>query len=91
VTRATRRYVVSGRVQGVGFRHFVRSQARKMNIGGWVRNMPDGRVEAFASAETDVLILFESALRSGPSLASVEEVETIEELGSEFGSFEVRS
>jgi len=62
-----------------------------MNIGGWVRNMPDGRVEAFASAETDVLILFESALRSGPSLASVEEVETIEELGSEFGSFEVRS
>ena len=91
MTRATRRYVVSGRVQGVGFRHFVRSQARKMNIGGWVRNMPDGRVEAFASAETDVLILFESALRSGPSLASVEEVETIEELGSEFGSFEVRS
>jgi acylphosphatase len=86
----TRRYVISGRVQGVGFRYFVRSQAKKMNIGGWVRNMPDGGVEAVATAEREVLVLFESALRSGPSLASVEKVDTAEEPVGEFGSFEVR-
>ena len=90
MSRATRRYVVSGRVQGVGFRHFVRSQARKMNIAGWVRNLADGRVEAVATAEDEVLVLFETALRSGPPLASVEDVSAAEESGGEFDSFEVR-
>ena len=88
--RTTRRYVISGRVQGVGFRYFVRSQAKKMNLGGWVRNLPDGRVESVVTAESEVLVLFESALRSGPSLASVETVETAEEPLEEFRSFEVR-
>ena len=88
--RMTRRYIISGRVQGVGFRHFVRSQAKRMNVGGWVRNLPDGRVEAVATAEGEVLALFESAIRSGPSLASVERVETAEQSQSEFDSFEVR-
>jgi len=88
---STRRFVVSGRVQGVGFRYFVRSQAKKMNVRGWVRNLPDGRVEAVATAEADVLSLFESALRSGPSLASVEKVETTEETRADFESFEVKA
>ena len=91
MTHTTRRYVISGRVQGVGFRYFVRLQARKMNVGGWVRNLPDGRVEALATAEADVLALFESALRSGPSLSLVEKVETAEEAPTDFDSFEVRA
>ena len=90
MTRSTRRFVVSGRVQGVGFRYFVRSQAKKMNVGGWVRNLPDGRVEALATAEIDVLALFESELRRGPSLSSVEKIETAEERRADFDSFEVR-
>ena len=88
--RATRRYVISGRVQGVGFRYFVRSKAKKMNVGGWVRNLPDGSVEAVATGECEVLSLFESALRAGPSLASVEKVEMAEEPAGEFDAFEVR-
>ena len=90
MTRTTRRYVVSGRVQGVGFRYYVRAQAKKMNVGGWVRNLPDGRVEAVATAEDDVLALFESALRAGPSLSAVENVATEDEAAIEFESFEVR-
>ena len=90
MSRATRRYVVSGRVQGVGFRHFVRAQARKMNVGGWVRNREDGRVEAVATADGEVLALFESALRSGPPLSAVSGVSAADEEPSEFVSFEVR-
>jgi acylphosphatase len=95
LTAATKRYVVSGRVQGVGFRYFVRAQAKKMNVRGWVRNRPDGSVEAVATADTEVLALFESSLRSGPPLASVENVESVEtgeadELSGDFDSFEVR-
>jgi acylphosphatase len=61
-----------------------------MNLAGWVRNLPDGRVEAVATADDEVLVLFESALRSGPPLASVSDVEAAEEAAGEFDSFEVR-
>jgi acylphosphatase len=86
----TRRYLVSGSVQGVGFRYFVRSQARRMNVKGWVRNTRDGRVEAVATAELDVLALFEAALRSGPELSRVESVEASEATDEVFEQFEVR-
>jgi acylphosphatase len=62
-----------------------------MNVGGWVRNLPDGRVEAVATADDEVLVLFESALRTGPSLAAVEELQTVEEPAADFERFEVRS
>ena len=86
----TRRYLVSGSVQGVGFRDFVRSAARRMNVKGWVRNTRDGRVEAVATAEPDVLALFEGALRRGPELSRVESVERFEAPDEEFEQFEVR-
>ncbi len=86
----TRRYLVGGRVQGVGFRDFVRAHARRMNVRGWVRNTPDGRVEAVATAEADVLALFEARLREGPQLARVDSVEAAERAEEEFVFFEVR-
>jgi acylphosphatase len=73
--RVARRYVVSGRVQGVGFRYFVQATASRDGLHGWVRNLPDGRVEAAAEGEIDAMERFEQALRHGPSGARVDRLE----------------
>ncbi len=73
-----RRYEVSGRVQGVGFRYFARRTATRLGLAGWVRNLPDGRVEALAEGNPEALRRFEEELRSGPTLASVREVRVYE-------------
>jgi acylphosphatase len=73
--RVARRYVVSGRVQGVGFRYFAQAAASRDGLHGWVRNLPDGRVEAAAEGESDALDRFEQALRHGPPGARVERLE----------------
>jgi acylphosphatase len=78
--RVARRFLVSGRVTGVGFRYFAQDAARREAITGVVRNLPDGRVEAVAEGEAESLMRFEAALRQGPSHARVEEVE-IEAIG----------
>lgn len=67
-------FAVRGRVQGVGFRWFVRSTARELGVLGWVRNVNDGSVEAMAAATDDVLDRFEARLRSGPAGSEVESV-----------------
>ncbi|MBL8034304.1 MAG: acylphosphatase [Leptospiraceae bacterium] len=67
-----RRYVVSGRVQGVGFRQFTAEQARRIGVAGWVRNLADGSVEAEAEGDEDILAQFEAVLRRGPALARVD-------------------
>ena len=67
--------MVSGRVQGVGFRYFTQDTARREGLTGVVRNLPDGRVEAIAEGSDDSLERFESALRRGPSHARVEAVD----------------
>jgi acylphosphatase len=69
-----RKFVVSGRVQGVGFRFFAEDQARIQHIAGWVRNLPDGRVEALAEGEEESVLRFERALHRGPRGALVEHV-----------------
>ena len=74
----TRRFVVSGRVQGVGFRWFVRNAARELGLAGWVRNLADGRVEAEASGTPEALDAFEGRLREGPRGAAVAAVEAQE-------------
>ena len=51
--RVARRYVVSGRVQGVGFRYFTQDTALHEGVTGWVRNLPDGRVEALVEGDVD--------------------------------------
>jgi acylphosphatase len=70
--RPTRRYVASGRVQGVGFRYFVQRKAVEIGLVGWVRNRPDGTVEAEAAGDPAQLEAFELALRAGPPLARVD-------------------
>jgi acylphosphatase len=70
-----RRYLVSGRVQGVGFRYFVLHEARALGVAGWVRNLADGRVEALAVGDDALLHAFEGRLWQGPPHARVSTVE----------------
>lgn len=60
------RYLVSGRVQGVGFRFFVLRQAQALGLAGWVRNLGDGRVEVVAAGDDGALAAFEGRLWCGP-------------------------
>jgi acylphosphatase len=69
---------VIGRVQGVGFRWFVRERARRLGLAGWVRNLPDGAVEVAASGDAGQLELLRGELRRGPRGALVEAVDDIE-------------
>ncbi len=76
--RLGRRFVVSGRVQGVGFRHFVLSRAQELRLVGWVRNLPTGEVEVRAwgeEGEVDKLAVY---LENGPRAAKVTNVEIFE-------------
>lgn len=76
--RITRHYVVSGRVQGVGFRWFTVDAAMRDGIAGWVRNRADGAVEVTADGDAESLARFEAALWRGPSRARVEDVQVSE-------------
>lgn len=70
---------VSGRVQGVGFRFFVQRAAAEAGVAGWVRNLPDGRVEILAQGDDDTLSRFEQEIRRGTFLARVDEIDKREE------------
>ncbi|MCB1008527.1 MAG: acylphosphatase [Acidobacteria bacterium] len=70
-----RRYRVTGRVQGVGFRYFVVRQAAMVGVSGWVRNDPDGAVSALAAGEEDALARFRARLATGPPASRVDHVE----------------
>jgi acylphosphatase len=72
--RQTRRYFVSGIVQGVGYRFFVQRVAEKLGIGGYARNLFDGRVEVLAVGSAAQLDEMKSALERGPRFSSVSEV-----------------
>lgn len=72
--RVARRFVVSGRVQGVGFRYFALDAARRENLHGYVTNNDDGTVEAVAEGEPASVERFELALRRGPSQSRVKQV-----------------
>ena len=73
--RVARRYVITGRVQGVGFRYFTQDAALREGVTGWVRNLPDGRVEALVEGDAEAVTRVERALRSGPRGARIEGVE----------------
>ena len=84
--------IVSGRVQGVGFRWFTEREAVKRNIRGYVRNLEDGRVEILAQAEPPVLEEFCERIRRGPSTSRVDLVDTrTVEVDMALSSFRVRA
>ena len=69
------RLLVSGHVQGVGYRYWARSTASRMDLRGWVRNLQDGRVELLAIGPSQDLDRLVDACRLGPTAATVQEVE----------------
>jgi acylphosphatase len=73
-----RRFVVSGRVQGVGFRWFVENEASKLGVAGWVRNRQDGSVEVLAAGSNEELNKLYDILQRGPRAARVDRVEVSE-------------
>jgi acylphosphatase len=84
------RVLISGEVQGVNFRHTCRMMAHERGVHGWVRNLPDGRVEAvFEGPAADVEYLVEWA-RHGPVLASVCDVAVQSEQPEGLTSFRIR-
>ena len=89
---AARRFLVSGRVQGVGFRYFVQEAAMVEGLSGWVRNLPSGVVEVLAEGDAEALERFARKLSRGPSMARVDNVETVAETPhGRGGSFTVRT
>ena len=66
---------VSGKVQGVYFRAWTRDAARRIGLSGWVRNLPDGRVEAVAAGSAEQLDAFKRALQEGSPLSRVSAVD----------------
>jgi acylphosphatase len=83
--RIARRFIVSGRVQGVGFRYFALDAARREGLHGYVTNRDDGAVEAVAEGESESVERFERALRRGPSKSRVEQV-TVDEIDPAAGN-----
>jgi acylphosphatase len=70
-----RRFLISGQVQGVGYRFFAMRAAARHFMRGTVRNLPDGRVEVIAEGARDAMEPFKSDLATGPLLAVVEDLE----------------
>lgn len=81
---------VSGFVQGVGYRHFVRKNAKKLGLRGFVINLPDGRVEAVFEGDKKEVDKMVNICRKGPFISSVKGIEVFEEdEKGDFASFEV--
>jgi acylphosphatase len=72
--RESRRFFVSGMVQGVGYRYFAMRAAQRLGVGGYAKNLPDGRVEVFAVGGASRLAEFRVQLERGPLGASVASV-----------------
>lgn len=92
VNSQMQRYIlISGKVQGVGFRHFTRQNALKLGVHGYAKNLPNGKVEVVAEADKATLDAFVSLLRKGPSASKVEDVkvETLPHSG-EYTTFAVK-
>ena len=86
------RFVVTGRVQGVGFRWFVRAEARPLNITGWVKNREDGAVEGLLEGRDDAIDALIACLEVGPPSAIVTNVD-ISEVSDEveqYNRFDIR-
>jgi len=85
-----RKYVISGRVQGVGFRYFAERVATELGVTGWARNLGDGRVEVHANGTREQLDDFEGRLRMGPDYADVRGFEVMEDVVTDASEFRIR-
>jgi acylphosphatase len=79
VSRSRAHVFVSGRVQGVWFRESTRRRADELGLEGWVRNLPDGRVEALFEGDPSAVRLAVEYVREGPAHARVDHVEEVDE------------
>lgn len=87
-----RRFRVSGRVQGVGFRFFAYETAQCEGVSGWVVNLADGRVDVLVEGDAEAVERVERQIRRGPRAARVEAVETHDEAPSgRYTGFEIRN
>lgn len=85
-----RKFFVSGLVQGVGFRYFAQRLAARYQLLGYVRNLADGRVEAFAEGRDTLVEAFKNDLNAGPQFSRVDNVEEIVvEPSGDFSSFRI--
>lgn len=83
--------LISGLVQGVNFRRFTQMTARQLGVNGWVRNLPDGRLEGCFEGEAEAVGSLLDWCRSGPPAARVDNLEVREEqLGTEFSDFSIK-
>ena len=88
--RVARRYLIGGRVQGVGFRFYTENAAAREGIAGWVRNLPSGDVEIAAEGDAESMNRFESAIRHGPRHARVDRFEADEDVPAGASGFSIR-
>jgi len=88
--KAAKRWLIGGRVQGVGFRFFAQHKATALGVAGWARNLDDGRVEIYAVGAPDRLNEFAAALHMGPRMADVRSVEERDEAVQSVSSFGIR-
>lgn len=73
-----KRFYVSGNVQGVGYRFYAQRAANTLGVRGYVKNLGDGRVEVYAIAREEILLVLREQLKRGPRFASVDEVSEAE-------------
>ncbi|WP_181701929.1 acylphosphatase [Chthonobacter albigriseus] len=87
---STLHVLISGRVQGVGYRAWTEWKARQLGLSGWVRNRRSGAVEAVFGGSAEAVDAMLAACRSGPAAARVKEIEIVAEPEMPTGPFEVR-
>ena len=88
--KVARKYIISGTVQGVGYRFFTQRAAARHQVLGYVRNLKDGRVEALAEGDAKSVEEFKHELLTGPTYSKVEEIEeTVLEPSNLYSSFRI--
>ena len=84
-------YIITGRVQGVGFRYYVYKKANELGLKGWVRNTVDGSVQVVAQGDESVLNILVEYLYVGPPLARIDKISKVEtQLSAVFHNFSVK-
>lgn len=81
---------ISGKVQGVGFRAFIRREAAVLNLKGWAKNLIDGRVEVVIQGDKNKVSQMIEKLESGPSFARVDNLKINEEELEEYSDFKIK-